>query len=47
MPSVLRREALANEHMAEVTAAGRALDLDAIAIRVGYPSDSTLDLLIE
>ena len=34
VPRVLRRELLTDEDMAEVTAAGRALDLDAIAVRV-------------
>ena len=39
MARVLRREPLPEEHVAEVSAAVGALDLDALAVRVGQTLD--------
>ena len=47
MPSVLRREPLTVEDMAEVSAAGGTLDLHARAIRIREPPHGTWDLLVE
>jgi hypothetical protein len=47
MPSVRRREALAHEHVAQVAAAVRALDLDPHTVRVRKVTYGSLDLLVE
>src|SRR5260221_4300038 len=44
---VLRREPLADEDVAEVSAARGALDLDTLTVRIRDPVDGAFDLLIE
>ena len=47
MTRTFRREPFAKEHVAEVAAAVSALNLDAVAIRVGQTLHGTGDLVIE
>jgi hypothetical protein len=47
VPCVLGGESLADEDVAEVSAARRALDLDPTAVWIRHMPDGPLDLLVE
>ena len=47
MPRIFRRKSFAEEHVAEVTAAASALNLDALAVRVWQTPHGAGDLIIE